>query len=95
MTETATIIKNIKKKINKLKNDFKRGVPPYQGFTIDLYYGGNSSVDIERFEVGTISHDEGDGKLFYDFILKSLEQSLIYWEKVAKREIEELYESLK
>ena len=95
MTNTATQIKEIKRKISKLENDFKRGVAPYTGFTINVCYGGNKQVDIERFEVGTISNPEGDSKLFYDFILNSLRGSLKFWEDIAKREIEELYDSLK
>lgn len=92
--QTVEIITNLKESIRKLKNDFKRGIPPYQGFTLDISYGGNKEPDIRRVSVGSISHPEGDGKIFYDLVLNSLILSLEYWKGVAKREIEELYKSL-
>ena len=95
MTNTTKHIIEIKEKISKLEKDFKYGVSKYSGFTINVSYGGNSEIDIDRFQVGTIAHDDEDGKIFYDFILKSLKGSLKFWEDVAKREIEELYNALK
>ncbi len=95
MTDTAKQIREVKKKIAKLKNDFKRGVSPFFGFTIDISYGGNKHIDIERVCVGSVYNEENDSKKFYDFVLNSLENSLVFWEKTAKREIEELYDALK
>lgn len=91
---TIDIIRETRKKIEKLEKDFKRGVPPYQGFTINIGYGGNKPEDIQRVCVGSISDDDNVSKIFYDMILNSLKKSLVYWEKVAEREIKELNECL-
>ena len=95
MKTTAQTIIEIKGKIKKLESDFKRGVPPYQGFTIDISYGGNNCPDIERVSIGSISDEKDVSDIFYNIVLTSLKNSLKFWENVAKREIEELYESLK
>lgn len=90
MSNTATHIKDLRSKIEKLEKDFKRGVPPFQGFTIDLYYGGNKETDIERISIGTIASEKEIGQQFYDLVLLSLKNSLKFWEQSAAIELAEL-----
>jgi len=94
MEDTATHIRHLKDKIYKLEKDFKRGVPPFMGFTIDVFYGGNEEVDIPRFEIGSIAHEEKTGEIFYNLILSSLKASLDHWKNIARIEIESLTKSL-
>ena len=90
MNTTIKIVKRLRTKISKLESDFKRGIPPYQGFTIDISYGGNTGLDIERVCIGSVSDEEGMGEIFYKMVLDSLKNSLKYWEDVAKNELADL-----
>jgi len=90
MNNTVEKIKELRVKINKLETTYKRGIPPFEGFTIDLCFGGNRHTDIERIGIGSISDTETAGKDFYNLILNSLKNSLQYWEKQAESELKEL-----
>lgn len=94
MTKTAEHIKGIKNKIAKLEKDFKRGVPKYFGFTIDISYGGNRHHDIPRVEVGSIADEEQMSQMMYNIAIGSLKNSLKFWKETAEREIKELQESI-
>lgn len=94
MTNIVKQIRETKKKINKLEKDFKRGVPPYHGFNIDLCYGGNKEPDIEKISIGGIACEKETSKIFYDLVLNSLKLNLKFWENEAKKEIEELQKCL-
>jgi hypothetical protein len=94
MNSTPTIIKDLKKKISKFERDFKRGVPPYQGFTIDISYGGNKENDIERVTIGSVYHVKEMGETFYNLVLDCMKQSLEQWKKTAQSEIQDLYKCL-
>jgi len=94
MNNTPTIIREIREKIKKLEAYSKGGLPPHQGFTIDLYYAGNTRVDVPRISIGSISDDIEVGQIFFNIMLGSLKNSLTFWEDVARKEIEELQNSL-
>lgn len=83
-------INRIKEQIDKLEKDFKRGVPLYHGFTLDVYYGGNTEIDLERICIGSISDDKNVSEIFYNLILNSLKNSLAFWKKSAEQELLEL-----
>ena len=53
MNSTVRHIKELKSKIEKLKNFQKRGI--VEGFTIDLSYGANKDININRVECGDVS----------------------------------------
>lgn len=94
MNDYVKKIETIRSQIKKLENDFKRGMPPYQGFTIDICYGGNEEPDFKRVTIGSISDDEKVSEAFYKMVLTSLKNSLSFWEKSAERELIELQKCL-
>lgn len=94
MNDYVKKINRIRSQIKKLESDFKRGIPPYLGFTIDISYGGNSENDLERIIIGSISDDEDISKKFYEMVLNSLNKSLSFWEKAGEQELIELQKCL-
>lgn len=93
-TNTPMRIYKLKEQIKELEKRYKRGVHPADCFTIDICYGGNKETALDRVVIGGVSHDDDTSVLFYNLVLKSLKQSLKFWEDTAKSEIKELYASL-
>lgn len=92
-----TVIENltqVKKNIAKLEKQFKNGKVGYNGFTIDIFYGGNKQVDINRVSVGGVGSPEDTGQKLYDLTMECLKGNLKFWEDAAKRDIQELYKAL-
>jgi hypothetical protein len=94
MNDYVKNINIVRSQIKKLESDFKRGIPPYFGFTIDISYGGNSENDLERITIGSVSDDEDISKRFYEMVLNSLNKSLSFWEKAGEQELIELQKCL-
>lgn len=96
MVNSAEQLKKAKNQLAKLKKDFPKGFPKFQGFTIQLQYGGNKHVDIADICLGSIStKNENFHKEFYQSIISEIEGSIEFWEKAVQKDIEELIESLK
>lgn len=92
MNESVAQIKAHRRKIAKLEKDFNYGKARFpSGFTIDIYYGGNREVDVERINIGSFCDPDGTAKTLYEMALKSLKNGLDFWIDAAKKDLAELH----
>lgn len=94
MNSTAQHITEIKAKIAKLEKAFPKGVPKGYSMTINLFYGGNKEIDINRVCIGGLYDEETAGNELINLMMRGLKADLKFWEKTAEQEIKELNTAL-
>ena len=95
MIESAKQLTKYKNILKKLKKSFPKGKTNWQGFTIDISYGGNKDIDIKRVCLGGIASEKELGDEFLNLLIKSTEDNITFWQKSVVRDLQELENSLK
>lgn len=95
MIESAKQLRKYKEILKKLKKTFPKGTTNWQGFTLDISYGGNKEADIKRLSLGGVASGNTLGDDFLKMIIQSTEDNITFWQKAVLRDIKELEESLK
>lgn len=92
---TAGQLLKAKKNLAVLKKSYPKGFPKFQGFTLQLHYGGNKVADITDIEVcGVATKDENNSKVFYDLLVSEMEGNVDFWTKAVERDIQTLKDAL-
>lgn len=93
MVNSAEQLVKYKKILAKLQKDFPKK-STYKSFTINVFYGGNKEVDIQRVTIGGASNDLSMGNDFYNLLVQSVQDNISFWEGCVKRDLKELEDAL-
>lgn len=95
MINSAEQLKKYKTILATLKKRYPKEKTNWEGFTIDISYGGNKEPDIKRVCIGSIASEKEVGDEFLKLLIKTTEDQIDFWQKSVLRDIKELEESLK
>jgi len=95
MINSAEQLEKYKAVKAKLEKVFPKGKTNWQGFTLDIYFGGNKETDLKRVSLGGVSSDEKLGDEFLKILIQSTNDQIDFWQKSVIRDIQELEKALK
>lgn len=95
MINSAQQLKKYKAILAKLNKRYPKGKTNWEGFTIDISYGGNKEANISRVCLGGVASDAKVGDEFLGILIKSTEDQIDFWQKAVIQDMRELEDSLK